>query len=69
MPGANTWYTRLAWQRLVTDQLHYLTNPNAHRTFRERERRLERESGQGYWWAPGETEPRRAPVMATQPAR
>lgn len=65
MPFANTWYTQLAWKRLVTDQLHYMTNPNAHRLFRDRQRRLGKETGQGYWWAPGEDLPGRAPDAGT----
>lgn len=60
-PIVNLWYTRAAWNRLVIDQLHYQVDPNAHKSMRERERRLQRELGQGSWWRPGETAPDRAP--------
>lgn len=62
-PFANMWQTRLAYNRLVIDQLQYLTDPRAHRKQRDRARRLEREQGQGFWWAPGETSPARAPAF------
>ncbi len=58
---SSLWYTRLAWQRAFIDQLDYLADPDAHRTFRTRERRLARETGQEFWWRPGELVPQRAP--------
>lgn len=60
-PIANLWYTRAAYNRVVIDQLQYQVDPNAYRSMRERERRLERELQQGSWWRPGETRPDRAP--------
>ncbi len=60
-PLVNLWYTRAAWNRVVVDQLQFLTDPNAHRKMRERERRLQREGGQGMFWRPGELAPDRAP--------
>lgn len=62
-PFANMWQSRLAYNRLFIDQLQYLTDPRAHRKQRDRARRMEREQGQGFWWAPGDTAPARAPDM------
>ncbi|TVR07018.1 MAG: hypothetical protein EA385_14115 [Salinarimonadaceae bacterium] len=62
-PVAGMWQTRLAWNRLAIDQLQYLTDPRAHRKMRDRARRIEREQGQGFWWAPGEAGPSRAPDL------
>lgn len=63
VPGASLFYLRAAWQRVVVDQLQRLADPAAHRKFRERERRLTRETGQEYWWRPGELAPARAPAL------
>ena len=66
MPGGDMWFLGPAFQRVVTDQLHYLADPDAHRSFRTRERNLARETGQGYWWPPGTTMPERAPGVAAK---
>lgn len=55
------WATRLGWNRLFLDQLQYLTDPNAHQSFRSRQSNLRRETGQSYYWPPGRQEPARAP--------
>jgi hypothetical protein len=61
VPAASLWYLRAAWERVVKDQLLYLADPDAHRKFRDRARRLESETGQEYWWRPGEVAPDRLP--------
>lgn len=61
MPGSNTWYLKLAWDRYVEDTLTRLTDPDAEAKFRRRVRQYERDYGQGYWWAPGTTAPQRDP--------
>jgi hypothetical protein len=48
----------------VVDQLQYLTDPDAHKYFREQEKRMRRETGQSYFWRPGETSPERAPEFS-----
>lgn len=58
---ASLWQTRAAYRRMVTDQLQYLLDPEAHKHFREQERRLQTETRQGYFWRPGETAPDRLP--------
>lgn len=60
---SSAWQSRLAWKRLVLDQLQYQVDPNAHRSWREEERKAVRERGQGYWWRPGETAPTRVPEL------
>jgi hypothetical protein len=57
-------YTRAAYQRAFIDQLQYLTDPEAHKYFRDQERKLKSETGQGYWWRPGETSPDRVPELS-----
>jgi hypothetical protein len=51
----------MAYQRMFLDQLQYLTDPDAHKHFREQQQNLKRETGQGYWWAPGDMTPQRSP--------
>jgi hypothetical protein len=60
-PFSSLVYTRAAWNRIVMDQLEYLANPDAHRKFRDQERRLRREFDQGFYWPPGSVFPERAP--------
>ena len=60
-PVSSLVYTRAAWNRIVMDQLEYLANPDAHRKFRDQERRLRREFDQGFYWPPGSVFPERAP--------
>ena len=52
-PGANLWYTRLAFERTVLDNLQRALDPNYATRFRRIERRAQREYGQGYFAPPG----------------
>lgn len=61
LPGASTWYLRLAMERLVLDQLQLVMNPDARKKFRRMEKTRRREYGQEYFWRPGETAPSRLP--------
>lgn len=58
-------YTKAAYQRMFLDQLQYLTDPDAHKYFREQQQRMKRETGQGYWWKPGASMPDREPQFST----
>jgi len=60
-PGSNLWYTTLAAQRLVYDQIRAQVDPNAALDFRRMESASRRYTGQGFWWRPGQTAPERAP--------
>lgn len=62
-PVVNMWYTRAAWNRIVTDQLQYLTDPDAHKAFRRREQNMQREHHQSSWWRPGDPTPSRGPNL------
>jgi hypothetical protein len=68
MPGGNIWYSRLAFQRLVSDTLSAAIDPN-YLQARARTLARAREAGSGYWWAPGETQPGRAPNLANVTAQ
>ena len=60
-PGGTLWYLRTAYNRVVLDQLQYLTDPNASRRFKRQAQNLRNERDQGYWWAPGAAVPGVAP--------
>jgi hypothetical protein len=62
LPGSSIWYARLAIQRLIFDQLQAQVDPRAYHRWRRDEVMRMRDKGQGYWWAPGDTAPRRAPL-------
>ncbi|MFG1222151.1 hypothetical protein [Xanthobacter wiegelii] len=52
------WYTRLAVDRLLFDQLQTLVDPDYRASFRRAEKAAQRDFGQSYWWAPGDALPR-----------
>lgn len=60
-PGASIWYLRLGLERLVLDRLQMWGDPKAKQKMRQLEAKYRRETGQEYWWAPGDTSPDRAP--------
>lgn len=60
-PGSSLWYTRLGMQRLVWDQIQMGIDPDYARAFRRMEQTMFRETGQEFFWRPGESRPARAP--------
>lgn len=60
VPGANLWYLRAAYERMILDQLSEAYDPG----YGESRARVEQwaaDNGQGLWWEPGEDAPNRAP--------
>ncbi len=62
-PGQNLWYTRIATERLVFDNLLRATDPDYALRFRRHERNVERNYGSGFFVPPGRG-PQRAPDLA-----
>lgn len=60
----NTWYTKLAVDRLLWDKMQVLLDPDYRASFRRAEQRARKE-GQGFWWGRGESAPERAPDFST----
>ena len=56
------WYTRLAFERWVLNQLQMEVDPDARSRWRQEARRKEKETGARYWWKKGETLPESAPI-------
>jgi nuclear transport factor 2 (NTF2) superfamily protein len=63
-PGGSLWYTRLAMERLIFDELERMADPDAAPRFRRIEQRARRETGQQFFWRPGRRGPERAPDLA-----
>lgn len=60
-PGASLWYSRLAMDRLIWDEMQQMMDPDYAGAVRRMERTAEREFGQEFFWAPDENAPDRAP--------
>ena len=65
-PG-RLWYTKMAYEHLILDQLEEMINPDFYKNWRRYERSLNRETGQEFWWKPGDPTPLRPPEIATKP--
>jgi hypothetical protein len=53
MPGRSLWYTRLATERLIFDEIDRLVDPDAPQKFQRIQRRAEKEFGQQFFAPPG----------------
>ncbi|MEV4934425.1 hypothetical protein [Sphingobium sp. LSP13-1-1.1] len=62
LPGGSLWYAKLAFDRLVTDQIQEEIDPSYRSAWRRMEKRA-REQRTQYFWAPGETAPDHAPDL------
>jgi hypothetical protein len=56
-PGGSLWYARLAYQRILLDQLQKEVDPDYQDSFKAMESRARSEMGQEFWWKPGEDRP------------
>lgn len=56
-------YLRLAYERVLLDELQKVADPEAYQAFRRKASKLKSQFKTGYWWAPGETGPRRGPDL------
>lgn len=62
-PGTTLWYSKLATDRLLFDQLQMALDPQYAQRFARMESRARREYGQEFWWRPGDLEPSRGPAL------
>ncbi|WP_105438489.1 hypothetical protein [Neorhizobium sp. T25_13] len=60
-PGSSVWFTKIATDRLLFDQLQTMIDPDYRHSFARYERRMKKEFGQSFWWGPGDVTPARAP--------
>ncbi|MEO1024022.1 MAG: hypothetical protein AAFX07_00530 [Pseudomonadota bacterium] len=61
---SSLWYQRLAFDRMVADQLQLFLDAEAETAWRRQERRREKEFRNVLWWERGETAPWRAPDLS-----
>lgn len=61
-PGRSLWFARLAYDRMLMDNLRRLTDPKAAKAFNRRSRYVQ-DLGTDTWWSPGQTLPERAPEL------
>lgn len=60
----NVVYTKLAFDRLVTDTLSRWADPDHAELFARQEERARKESGNRYYWRPGQPSPARMPALS-----
>lgn len=60
-PGGSLWYLRLAYERMVIDQLQKMVDPEAYSAFRRRVSKQRKDYHSDYFWAPGQRRPLRGP--------
>jgi hypothetical protein len=68
-PGSSLWYLRLAWNRVLMDNLQRTLDPQAEAAFRRQIQNSKKNYKQDFWFAPGRAAPSRAPdIRAVAPA-
>lgn len=63
-PAKSLWYARLAAQRMFFKNLQEWSDPKARNKMIQLQNKYRRETGQEYWWKPGEELPERVPDFA-----
>lgn len=61
--ASSAWYGRLAYERLVIDELRRWSDDDPRAAFRRMKKRARRENGQRFWWEPGAGAPARPPDL------
>ena len=61
LPGQSIWYARTILERQLFNRLQQMADPKFERKQRRYQRKLKRDTGQGFWWKPGEALPERSP--------
>ncbi|WP_281932209.1 hypothetical protein [Roseibium album] len=65
-PGRSLWFARLAYDRMLMDNLRRWTDPKAEKAFQRRSRYVG-DLGTDTWWSPGQNLPERAPDLDPLP--
>jgi hypothetical protein len=60
-PLATMWYTRLAYERVLLDQVQKMVDPEAPQAFARAINSRRREYRQEFFWQPGDSAPQRSP--------
>lgn len=62
-PGGNLWYSRLLASRLVFDNVQRMIDRDHAKSFARQQQRALKTNHQGFFWAPGQNAPSRAPDL------
>ena len=62
-----TFYTKLASDRLIWDQLQKYLDPQYGKSFERTRKAVREQTGAKFWWGPGEAAPTRAPGVSGPP--
>jgi hypothetical protein len=65
LPGSSLWYARLAFERVVLDQMQHMVDPEARAAFKKRVQNRKKTYGNDFWWKPGDAAPARAPDLSS----
>jgi hypothetical protein len=65
LPGNTIWYLRAPLRAMVWDNLLKATDPDAAAVFQRRAAWTQKQTGQSYWWGPGESAPNSAPDLTS----
>ena len=57
LPLVHVWYARLLMDRLLLDNVERMVDPDYDKRIRKYERKLRKETGQEFWWGPGQMRP------------
>jgi hypothetical protein len=60
-PGSSFWFSKLATDRLIFDNIQALIDPDYRKSFARFEKRMKQDFDQHFWWRPGKNLPDRAP--------
>ncbi|ASY64483.1 Phage protein [Sinorhizobium sojae CCBAU 05684] len=62
-PGSSLWFSKIATDRLLFDQIQAMIDPNYRQSFARYEQRMKKDFGQAFWWRPGDVAPDRGPRL------
>lgn len=65
IPVIRLWYTRMAVERLMLDQVEKMIDTSYNKRMRKIEKRMKKQTNQRFWWKPGELTPKRTPDIET----
>lgn len=62
-PGSSLWFSKIATDRMLFDQIQTMIDPDYRQSFARYEKRMKKDFGQGFWWRPGQALPSRLPEL------
>lgn len=63
LPAGSLWYTRLAFERMVINEMQQMADPKARKKFKKQMKTRKKDYDQDYWWDKGKSTPDRAPNL------